>query len=793
MEMISKAPGLHLTHLIGALGGFVSFRLWWIARIPSFLSLDEAMGVVAVGLVGTIMAAGAGAFVGGVQVRGEEIRTGFIAGMLAAVSGGGLMVLAATLREFGWFDFSLASQASPIFTVQVVVLAFLPALLVAQIVSYLVSEMRRRPLVEVAQATTIAVGKNAIEEAGNESSESNARRRGAGLLSVVSRLPNVLPAILIVSGLCYVSPFALAFKKPQEAADTSERVVEELTVTTPDEVVDISAPKPPAFRYVTPDGFADADAARWKVATLKRIEGVESGSPAAISPDGRMLTLCSRDSGFNSRMVVRLFELATLESRAVVAMPSGVKQLAWAPSSDRMFYVADGEVGVIEIGASGSGRRIALPRPMGDDIPSGQIQWKVPGKIFFANGNSSTVLDLEMLTVKNAALQTSSDDSVLASTGHWELGIKDGIFGYRAPAPGERFGRWTTQTYSRITVASRDVVSTVTLFDIERPRDKRFLSSPDGSILVELADGEATVRYMGLADWPVRRAYTIAMGSARDSNLESPIFTTHMKDLMVSVFICAPMINPLNGKTVGPQRDHVKARAQLMSWGGKTAEIWVTDSYRDINVGDVVADPHIWNKDAPEVVTTPLPADWFAVIGQQDSAEPTIALVRSNIGAASRQEEIKAVRDINEPESDAEPASMSLETAQRNVIIQNFLIDHHQKASAKQLDAFVEDFGTSVDYFDHGRVRQSFIRTDQAEYSAKWARLREEVDVDSIKIGTLGDQTCQVTYRMKFTQEKADGNWATGISTITLTLDMSGRPKIVRQRASVSNLKKSNP
>jgi hypothetical protein len=139
-----------------------------------------------------------------------------------------------------------------------------------------------------------------------------------------------------------------------------------------------------------------------------------------------------------------------------------------------------------------------------------------------------------------------------------------------------------------------------------------------------------------------------------------------MKDLRVSVFICAPMINPLNGKTVGPQRDHVKARAQLMPWGGKTAEIWVTDAYRDIDVGDVVADPHIWNKDAPEVVTTPLPADWFAVIGQQDSAEPTIALVRSNIGAASRQEEIEAVREINEPEPDAEPASMSMDTAQRN-------------------------------------------------------------------------------------------------------------------------------
>ena len=76
----------------------MSFRLWWIARIPSFLSLDEAMGVVAVGSAGTIMAAGAGAFVGGVQVRGEEVRTGFIAGMLAAVSGGWLMVLAATLR-----------------------------------------------------------------------------------------------------------------------------------------------------------------------------------------------------------------------------------------------------------------------------------------------------------------------------------------------------------------------------------------------------------------------------------------------------------------------------------------------------------------------------------------------------------------------------------------------------------------------------------------------------------------------------------------------------------------------
>jgi hypothetical protein len=239
------------------------------------------------------------------------------------------------------------------------------------------------------------------------------------------------------------------------------------------------------------------------------------------------------------------------------------------------------------------------------------------------------------------------------------------------------------------------------------------------------------------------------------------------------------MINPLNGKTVGPQRDRVKARAQLMSWGGKNAEIWVTDAYRDIDVGDVVADPHVGDKDAPGVVTNPLPANWFAVIDQQDSAEPGIALARANVGAASRLEEIETVREINEPEPDAEPVSMSMDTAQRNVRIQNFLIDHHQKASSKQLDAFVEDFGSSVDYFDHGRVRESFIRTDQAEYSAKWARLREEVDVDSIKIGTLGDQTCQVTYRMKFTQEKADGNWATGISTITLTLDMSGGPYFV--------------
>ena len=58
----------------------------------------------------------------------------------------------------------------------------------------------------------------------------------------------------------------------------------------------------------------------------------------------------------------------------------------------------------------------------------------VPGKIFFANDNRSAVLDLEMLTVKNAALQTSDEDSALASTEHWELGIKDGIFGYRPPA-----------------------------------------------------------------------------------------------------------------------------------------------------------------------------------------------------------------------------------------------------------------------------------------------------------------------------------------------------------------------
>ncbi len=87
-------------------------------------------------------------------------------------------------------------------------------------------------------------------------------------------------------------------------------------------------------------------------------------------------------------------------------------------------------------------------------------------------------------------------------------------------------------------------------------------------------------------------------------------------------FICAPLINPLNGKTVGPDRTRVRAIARVRSWKETSAKLWIEEDYESAQSGDVVADLHTWKAQRPETVGSLEKDEWFAVIDTIDSGRP---------------------------------------------------------------------------------------------------------------------------------------------------------------------------
>ena len=79
--------------------------------------------------------------------------------------------------------------------------------------------------------------------------------------------------------------------------------------------------------------------------------------------------------------------------------------------------------------------------------------------------------------------------------------------------------------------------------------------------------------------------------------------------------VYAPMVNPLTGQTIGPDREHPKGILRFIGWESKTATFYVAAAFNMFLPQDVVADLHEW-KDG-RFVLSPLLADpfWWAPLG----------------------------------------------------------------------------------------------------------------------------------------------------------------------------------
>ncbi len=717
-------------------------------------------------------------------------RIGFRAGLIATLVGSGGIVLAATLAQFGlsttvhgWgFYRSLGSLLLPPSLIgQACFLAALsipPSLVFGVAGAFIVGFLRLPPL-----------------------EGSDPKRRTTSLAwSVIFR------AAVITAVVCYLSPFALALRpKPKpitlRVTPTPVPIVKATPVPEPTAP---SAPPPPKWRYEKPSGFDEASAGRIDVVTIRPIAEVNSDQPFVISPNGRLLAFAANDS--DTRIVIH--DLDADEAVASFSLPFQLKHLVWSPEANRLFFISrerNSQTGVLDMQKR---EYFLLPLPETEEVPSGKPLWfDTADVLFLGEKDKGQRIDLENLTVTSADVSRkwkelpkqdqdnlrARPDDPFAIQRRWKHEIRDSIKGYKALP--EESSDWDAQVVPHLALGEPKGNARFFLPQLKLQDDDRVMGSPDGTKLVRIRGNNAETIYFGLREQPVTQA-RLKIYSAPDDPLKDAL---NKKTL--AVFICPPVKNPLNDRTVGPNRGKVKAIGRILTWTSNEIQLWIEEAFETVSVGDVAADIHRWEGRSPIAVR----AKWWAAISEVSAApldsesDFTVAdrgptLTSAAGGGASAPPSPRDTSPTLAPSRSQQASTRQPVIAPANPAVQNevgaFLANHHAKSSRNDIEGVVTDYTDRVDHFDKGVVDRNFIRKEETDYRPPGYRISERI-VTPINISVRSDGAYEAAYTIAYERVRPDGRWARGLADLTLRLATTPEGfRINYQRATHRNQQK---
>ena len=716
------------------------------------------------------------------DICGVPLRVGARAGFIASLVAGAFTVLASTFHSFGigcpasvesnFGIFRLLLPSSPASRVIVLALLALPPSLFFGLTGALLAGMLKTH-------PSTSDGTASIE------------------VPLQQERSVVFLVALLLTLAGYFSPLLLVFKPkpapvvvaaPQPVQPKAERPVTSLALT---------APAPPKWRYEKPVAFDTAEAGRIVVKEERNLGEVETQMPVAISPDGLRFAYFRNDGGRR----IQVTELETLDVIASTQMAATPKTMAWSPDS-KMLLITTEDRGILVFDATNS-RLLSLPLPRGARVPEGLPNWWEDKEVLFAHsGSSPSLLNLDTLrtsspdesliwrgmttTERNEA--HSARGTILPHNKRWEMRVEAAVRRYDVPL--NPSAEWTVQESLQFAFVHSQKACRFILPPIDVNFGDYLIAANDGSKLIRIRDSKAVVYYFTLRSEPAMR-FKITMPSSPDSSL-----TSALEKKNVAAFICSPAVNPLNGKTVAPDRDHVKAIARLESWQDKEAEFWMDENYLPLQPGDVVADLHVWNDRTAHAVSELGRNEWFAVIekfenksappAQSDAAEldRDLSIAMDSKNGADHVERGTAKRPSKQQQTVfSPPANQGSPMSNVEKMLGAFIEQHHAKSSRGDVEGLVADYNDHVDHFNNGLVDRSFIRKDELEYHSPGTRVTETI-VTRPTFSEIEPNFYSASYSISYHRIRPDGRWTKGISDIELQIMMfPNGPRISRQRA----------
>lgn len=550
------------------------------------------------------------------------------------------------------------------------------------------------------------------------------------------------------------------------------------------------------FRYHVPDALKAAPPSAWRLETSRSLGRFDSNVPLRFSPDERFIA--GVDAG---SIVIR--ELDGDEVITLRGLPFLPAQITFNPTGHRVFITSREKPKRIAVADISDGRFL-LPQPKNHAVPDGLASWWREKEVLFRSGsNSWQSLNLDTLLLDAASPSPEEQERfehevkpTLPRNERWSFIAADVATVAELPeTTGTR--EWSVETAPFLALRDLNAFTTRAFPEIPlKPEsDDALFGTSDGSKVLAFTAGSLTAFYFtDRPPPPLRFKLTMPHGPEEMPEKAKVQRALAMGDLSFTLY--QPMINPLNGATVGPERLHPKAELRFSRWEGTTAEAWVVMDYQSFAPGDVIADIHLPGENLT-LFQTKDPHRWWTLAEPLPDAADISKLPGRTVLEAKRSEAIEAeakaaaakakaaqekqVQPSITPSQTSPPAPAPASPAEE---IRQFIAEHHRNASEGKIAEFVADYDSQVDYFNNGVVPRAFILKDETEYHQKYNFIREKIRQASVKVEATPGGAYEVSYRMENEWQKIDGTSGAGLFDVRLTVQRRGDAwRIVKHRA----------
>ena len=629
------------------------------------------------------------------------------------------------------------------------------------------------------------------------------RRRDATTEEAVDEEPYALPRWfpLTVRGLvCLLWLVALAapfFPLPYPTRTASAPAIADSVRVVRE------APRP--HFYQTPEGLKSVPAAAWRVSAVRHLGRLDAEQGFAMSKDQRLIV--GEDGASDGSMV-----MFSLDSDAVTRTPSlpfSVARAAFNETADRLFLVSAESPPRLAVVELASHRVILLPQPKKNAVPTGPVYWLRERAVIFAwESQAALTLDLDTLELDAAHLPPEERERLsretspgFGSSERWKFAPGGMPLSTELPEV-EGNGKWNLLQQQHLTLADSPAAYARLFPEIDAAPGDTWRSVADGTKMLRFRGGFLDVFHFDTRPIPPLR-WKIKMPCGPDKMAGLDRVPRALKTGDLALYLYSPLINPLNSKTVGPDRTKPKAILTVASWEGTEAEVCVSEDAFPYQPGDVLADPFV-TAPTTELIGFDQPHRWWTVCPEPptDAADPAMLPSRDEISKrrdvelAKRRQEEEILRKKVEAQAAASARSNAVDVTppvasdQRPRVTQafanaigTFIVQHHLKASEGRIREMVQDYAEQVDHFSNGVVSRAFILEDELKYHQKFNYIHEEV-VGEVKVSDLGGGLIQAQYVMRNHLVKADGSQSDGEFEVTLSMAQQpdGGWRIVKHR-----------
>ncbi len=527
------------------------------------------------------------------------------------------------------------------------------------------------------------------------------------------------------------------------------------------------APVPPKPRYVKPEGFDSANAWKRTVAHEDVIPNVVEQSPIVLSHDERRLAFVVHEGSEFRLMVRQLYDSGPDRSLPIMG---GVVALAWSPDDRRIIFLA-ADSGAFWVCEPESGKRIPLPIPVLDPTRRhGLVWWREEDVLVYRGRAEPDILSLDLLRLRSAnevpawkALAEGERIRIGQTSFTPSMALTEKVKFSFVPGTGS----------DPLTLALND---DETLYERFIARGGRNLAGSfpnrDGSLFFIVEPQQLRILYMGLRQSPSLRF----VAESREDFPSSPAVSDALAKRAIRAAVAAPVRNPLNGKTVAGNLALIRGYARVITASGNTCSVWIEQERQPIREGDVLIGLTAI-QGAEEFSAS---KDWWAILAKpdEDQSIPRRADVPTLLPSPGRElrplpvtaspPPATAARLANAPTSASSAGTSFYERmgtegpelvrridlsgatsvptppggpppppvnplpdlppyATDEEKVRHFLLAHHNKMGAMELNALAADFGAMIDFMGQGLIRREEAIGQLGETFQKYATFSEKV------------------------------------------------------------------